>query len=493
LNEMRAPPSAPLLPYAELSDRFQTVLSEIIANADAGDRESARRFLAEHEFWLIPDALYAGLSQEHGTATWRHWNLTPQGILDQKLYASSPPGRVAAERLSALKGQYSRQIEDYALVQWLLAQEHAQLRSRLKPLGLDLFADLQVGLAVHDEWAWQSLFLSGYRLGAPPSRTNPNGQHWGYAVLDPAQVGTGERPGPALRFVQVRLHKVFGECDGLRIDHPHGWVDPWVYRSDDSDPDHAVQHGARLFSSPSEPDHSSLTAFAIAQPEQIDLAMPRYADDRVSCLDEAQVARYSVLIDEIVQQARENNCAPSAIACEVLSTLPYPVRRVLERHGLGRFRVTQKANLEDPADVYRIENVQPADWIMLGTHDTPTIWALAHGWCQGPQGKKWEQYLARLLKPECVQSPCATQIADSPNELIHALFTAMLASRARNVMVFFPDLMGLTDRYNQPGLVLDSNWRLRLSSDFDETYENRRRQGEALDVRRCLDVALGFS
>lgn len=482
---MRVSPSDAPLPYTALYDRFQTALAEIIANADAGDRDSARRFLAEQEFWLVPDALYAVLCREHGDLMWTYWIRSPQAVFDQQLYAPNPSDRAAAQRrISELRTEHAQLIEDYALVQWLLAVEHQQLRLRLKPLGISQFADLQVGLAPQDAWAWQGLFLQSYHMGAPPSRTNPDGQPWGYAVLDPEQLGTPDCAGPALKFVEARLQKVFGECDGVRIDHPHGWIDPWVYRTDDPDPFHAVQRGARLCSSPRELEHPQLSSFAIARAEQIDLTKPGYADHRVTSLDDAQVARYSLQIDAIVRQARTSGFSATAIACEVLSTLPYPVQRVLERHGLGRFRVTQKAKLDDPADVYRIENAQPADWIMMGTHDTPTIWDLAQQWCRGPEAPKWSQYLSSLLGSK---QPIA---ADQPGELVHALFTAMLASRARNVMLFFPDLMGMTDRYNQPGLVMESNWRLRLPGDFDQQYEFHCRQGTALDVKRCLHDAL---
>lgn len=476
---------------SQLYDRFQTALAEIVASANEGDRAAARQFLADHELWLVPDALYGALCAEHATPWWRDWHVTPQGALDQRLFAP-PPGQedVAARRLISLRSQYSQRIEDYALIQWLLHVEHQALRARLQPLGLLLFADLQVGLADQDAWARQALFLDDYRMGAPPSRTNPDGQPWGYAVLDPQQLGTLSQPGRALEFVQARLRKCFSECDGIRIDHPHGWIDPWVYHHADPDPFHAVQNGARLFSSPRELLHPELMPLAIARTDQLDLSVPRYADQRVSDLDDSQVVRYSILIDSIVLQAQSRGQSSSAIACEVLSTLPYPIQRVLERHGLGRFRVVQKAKLDTQADVYRIENACPEDWIMLGTHDTPTIWELAARWTAGPEGKCWGDYLSELLAAEPNRPALATHIAASTGEVINSMFTAMLASRARQVAVFFPDLLGMSERYNQPGITAESNWRLRIPNDFAEMYEAGRAAGRVLDVFRCFDRAV---
>ena len=65
----------------------------------------------------------------------------------------------------------------------------------------------------------------------------------------------------------------------------------------------------------------------------------------------------------------------------------------------------------------------------------------------------------------------------------------MLASRAAHVSVFFPDLLGMTNRYNAPGTVSDSNWSLRIPADYAEQYGQRCQRGEALDVVKCLQRA----
>ncbi|HUE70608.1 MAG TPA: 4-alpha-glucanotransferase [Pirellulaceae bacterium] len=503
-----------IVPYRLVFDAHQRALAEIAACAAPADRAAAREFLALHEAWLVPDALYGVLCREHGGESWHDWGRTQAGAFDQQLFSlerstAEPPAdqaQGAAARLSALKRQYRTAIEDYALIQWLLAQEHQALRRRLADLGLALYGDLQVGLSQRDTWAWRKLFLRGYLMGAPPSRTNPLGQPWGYVVLDPAQFGTPEEPGPALAFIRARIARVLAECDGLRIDHPHGWVDPWVYRADLADPFQAVQAGARLFSSPDDPRHPQLARYAIARPEQIDRAQPLHADGHVAGLDDDQVRRYSVLMDEIVAQQGLAGRATHAVACEVLSTLPYPVGRVMDRHALGRFRVTQKINLADRSDVYRIENAREQDWIMLGTHDTPPIWQLARQWCSGEAGKAWGEYLAELgirsqepgarsQDPAANLAPgpwLAAEIAEDPGKLVNACFTAMLASQARHVVVFFPDLFGMTARYNEPGVVSDANWSLRVPANFETMYEEQIQRGAALDLRSCLQTAAGL-
>src|SRR5262249_54367747 len=228
---------------------------------------------------------------------------------------------------------------------------------------------------------------------------------------------------------------------GLRIDHPHGLIDPWVYRAAQPDLLVAVQQGARLFSSPDVPD---LARFAVVRLQQLDLATPRHADGRVRELSDEQVRRYAVLFDVLVDEARAHGRAAGDLFSEVLSTQPYPVERVMERHGLGRFRVTQKVALGDPADVYRSENAAPADWIMAGTHDTEPIWRVAERWSESGRAAAHAAYLAQRLVPdERSRARFSQSIAADPARLALAKLAELFASRAGNVMVTFNDLLGL--------------------------------------------------
>lgn len=85
-----------------------------------------------------------------------------------------------------------------------------------------MYGDLQVGLSSCDLWSRGDIYLSNYYMGAPPSRTNPEGQPWNYGVLDPEQYYTQDgKPGPVLIFMAARISKMLEEFDGLRVDHPH--------------------------------------------------------------------------------------------------------------------------------------------------------------------------------------------------------------------------------------------------------------------------------
>ena len=447
-------------------------------------------FRAAHGAALAADGEFAALAAEHATDEWRRWP-----ALDRDLW-SAPAGAEAAiaARRTALHVTRATEIDRHLFGQFLLAEQHQALRAEAAGASpVALFGDLQIGFSHRDVWSRRRLFRTDYLMGAPPSRTNPAGQPWGYPVLDPSQYQRADgSPGPAQDLVIGRVSRMLQDFDGIRVDHPHGLVCPWVYHAADPDPAGAVGRGARLFGSPDLPDHPRLAALAIPARAQLsaDPGITRYADDWVRELRDDQVDRYGLLFDAMMAAARAAGRSVADVICEVLSTWPYPLRRVMQRHGLGRFRVTQKADLTRADDVYRSENAAPNDWIMVGNHDTPPIWALARHWRGTATEAGWAAHLAQRLMPDERLRPRLVQwLGAHPHHLCQGMFAELFASRAQRVSVFFADLFGLEEIYNRPGVVSDQNWSLRLPSDFAPLYQARVSGAAAFDVPLALALA----
>ena len=482
---------------AEICRRFHLEVTAGRSAACRALRHSHDEYRRHNAPWLERDALYQLLRRHYAGKSWRQWAGTKEARLDRHLFAP-PAGLAEAVRLrrEALGRDYRQAIDDYCFIQFLLAKQHRELRERCRDLGLKLFGDFQIGLSGRDAWYGQAFLLSGYVMGAPPSRTNPRGQPWNYAVLDPhryfVESADGSRqPGPAVQFLQARIEKMADEFDGLRLDHPHGLICPWVYRSDQDDPFLAVENGARLFASPMLPDHPMLAQFAIVRPEQVNLHKHRYDDTWVTSLDAEQVGRYGQLFEVIIKTTGKQWANLGTIACEILSTQPYPVKRVMDVHGLGRFRVTQKADLNNALDVYRSENARPEDWLMLGSHDTPTIWQAAERWLEEGVAPRQAEYLAmRLRIPAAEQTGWKERLAVDAGALVQAKFADLFVGPAQNIMVYFTDLLGGMESYNRPGTISKDNWMLRIPSDFKKIYREKLAVGHALNIAKALAMAL---
>ncbi len=473
---------------ALLREARSALASEAPGAERARLRETLAAFRTHHAVWLGRDALFECLEREHPGLAWTEW-----GDPDGRLLHPRPGERETfARRRAAVEARWREAIEAYAFAQFVVHEQHRRFRAALAGRGLRVYGDLQIGLSTRDAWAWQPWLLRGYRMGAPPSRTNPDGQPWGYAIFDPGSRRTGPGPRPVLQRVSERMGKLFDEYDGLRLDHPHGLVCPWVYRSDDPDPFHAVQHGARLFASPDLPDHPDLAAFAIPRRDQLtrDPAVSRFDDGWVTRLEPAQVDRYAELFDVVVEAAHAHGAGPEDLACEVLSTLPHPLARVLDRHGLGRFRVTQKLDPDDPSDPYRLERARPADWVMIGTHDTPPLWQLLEAWAPERAVRRARYAAERLVPRPEDRAGFAEQLVADRGLLAQAMLAELFASAAGNVMVFFSDLFGLETPYNRPGIVSAENWSLRLPPDWRADYRARLERHRALNLPLALALAL---
>ncbi|NLW33242.1 MAG: hypothetical protein GXY77_17495 [Fibrobacter sp.] len=61
---------------------------------------------------------------------------------------------------------------------------------------------------------------------------------------------------------------------------------------------------------------------------------------------------------------------------------------------------------------------------------------------------------------------------------------------AQNVSVFFPDLFGMKEIYNKPGVMDTKNWKLRVPRYFRDFYVGQTESGNAPKLEKCMAMAL---
>ncbi|MBK7473232.1 MAG: 4-alpha-glucanotransferase [Betaproteobacteria bacterium] len=451
--------------HARATDTSRAAIRQVRARLRGSAATHARELAAIDALARDPlvaaEAAFEGAAAATGTDDWRAWPAHP------------PEDESAADV--------------FVVGQWLLRGQHARFLDDARALGMQIYGDAQVGVSHRDRYMQRGLFLADYRMGAPPSRTNPAGQPWNFPVPDPAQE-------EAVRsFVESRFAWLLATHDGLRLDHPHGWVCPWVYSTpvDEAAALGAVQSGARLFESPDLSDHPALARYARVRPDQIDRARARHDDEWVRSLEPAQVEAYSSQIRLLLECARANGVDERDVMVEVLSTCPRPLAAVLAHCGLGRFRITQKARVEVEGDVYRSDGAAPHDWIMAGNHDTPPLRVVVEGWRGTPECALRAEYLSRRLEPSpAARAAFARTLAGDTRAMSEAMLADLLVGPARRVMIFWADLFGEERYYNRGGEVHPENWTLRLPPDFEHAYARSVEAGTAPSLERAIRMAL---
>jgi 4-alpha-glucanotransferase len=227
------------------------------------------------------------------------------------------------------------------------------------------------------------------------------------------------------------------------------------------------------------------------RPDQLDTTLPRHADGWVRSIEADQIDRYALLFDLIVQRIQLFDRDPGDTMVEVLSTCPRPLAEVLSRYRLGRYRVTQKANLNDAHDVYRSDAAHPQDWIMVGNHDTPPLRAVLDKWHDTGELPRRVDYLAnRLAAHPRERQSLTARLTQNRKALATAMFADLLCTRARNVLIFWVDLFGLRETYNRPGVIDGNNWSMRVPADFERVYAAARDNGDAPNLAESIAWAL---
>lgn len=450
--------------------------------------EQFQTFVADNDFWLPKAALFHVLSRdEHANQPFSKW---PE--LDKQLMSGDGSETEKKTRLEALHTKYREELDYFAFCQFLAFQQHERFKNRLNDhYDMQIAGDVAIGLSRTEEWGFPDLILDHYRMSAPPSRTNPAGQAWNFALLDPEQYQNG-----GIEFFRKRVELLATLYNQLRIDHPHGYVNPWVSPFDPELPNDENQRlvreqGGRLFSSP---DHPVLGKFSHIRPDQLNESLDPWDDEWEIDITDAQLDQYDVLMRVLIdtmKQAYDTQEIP--IIAEVLSTCPKPLLKILARHELGRMRVLEKMDPDNPNDPYLPVHAKPADWLMTSTHDTPPVWAViadAKNWGNPEKQDKIIHYMAEILFPKTRDPEQHQDFVDelkaTPTLMGTALLAVALASASQHLIIPITDLLGIQTRLNSPGEYSQSNWSMRLSANWQTHYE------KALQQRRALNIPQAF-
>lgn len=474
--------------YSYAIEAYKEAFDEIYKNYlklnDKNFKKEFENFKKENAYWIDTDALYEALSIENNSEYWPKW----KNELDKNLFYKADK-KEADKRIDEINKKYKDVIEEYKLIQFILAKQGQETKEYTKRNGLKMIADRQVAFSDRDCWAYQSLFLDGWSLGCPPDYFSKDGQAWDFNVMDPEKLfnpdGTLGKGGELLKKLYLKMFKE--NPGGVRIDHTVGLIDPWVYKKGCKP---KVSEGAgRLYSSP---NHPELSKYSIISSDDTD---PNFKPDEekwVKNLSDEQIKLYGRMIEKIViQSAIEAGLDKSAIVAEDLGTLTNPVVKVMEKYGLAGMKLVQFVIATEPDHPYRCKNIVPNSWAMTGTHDNRPIrlWAkdMINTEADTPHVNN---LMADLYSEFDGQDMIRHKLYTDDKFLAFSKLVEVFASKAENIQIFFTDFFGLQETYNVPGTSGDKNWSLRIPDNFEEVYYNNLQNFEALNLPLALSYAI---
>ncbi len=473
--------------YSYIYEAQNDALKEAFSNFKSD--KNFEKYKKENAFWLEKDALYEVLTIENNNDYWPLWKSeTDKNLFNPK---DETQKKQTEKRIKELKNKYSKELEFYAFCQYVVSIQNEETKKYALKHNIKMIADRQVAFSDRDIWAYQNLFLDGWYLGCPPDYFSKDGQAWGFPVVDPDKMYNKDGSlGEAGLLMKALYLKMFKENPGgVRIDHLVGLIDPWVYKKGCKP---KVEEGAgRLYSSP---QHDELKKYAIAAMEDLNYEVEPDKEKWIKSLTDAQIKKYAALLEKIViASAKEVGLDKDSIVCEDLGTLTYPVEQVIKYLGLQGMRLTQFAVPDKPEHPYRMCNIEPRVWAMVGTHDNEPIAMWADKTINTHEGWLHAKNLVQDLCPDKNDNEkemLAVELSKNSQLLTQMKFVELFASKAENIQIFFTDFFGMYEVYNRPGTSGSQNWSLRIPNNFEEYYEEQLKAGKGVNLPLILKLAV---
>ena len=460
--------------------------------------------------WLEKEAIYEALSKEHSkdpevkknNNNYKFWE---DGV-DKDLFGNiNSDDTTLKDQAIKRKDELNEKddVEFFKFSQFVLDEMKLKRRKQADPLGIKTMADKKVDFSESDVWANQEAFLKDWRLGVPPDYFSKTGQAWNFEVLNPDKMfernEKGEiqkdengkvKLGPAGKFLFSTFDKMFKDNPGgTRIDHIPGVIDPFVY------PDGKLpldKDSGRLYSSP---DNPKLAKWAKVDADDIDTAKDPYGPDRIKedtfTNSPEKLNSYAELLENIIIPAAEKNgVAKSNIVCEDLGVITRPITPVLNKLNVSGIRVTEFEDPNNPEDANRASNIPTDCWAALGTHDNDSLINWTEEIFKNPENKKSHiKTLTEDLKPDNPQE-FEKKLGSDPKEFMKAKVAALFASPAKNIQIFWADLLGIKERYNLPGSPPEDNWKLRVPNQFQDLFYTNLENNQGINMPEVMKMAL---
>lgn len=410
------------------------------------------QFKKEKGVDIYQDALFDVLTNEYKTMDFNKWSELDKNLI-QELKNQNPK---AIDRYKKITTRSKDDFETYIFGQFILDKQIKENTKLRKDLNFKYISDLLVGFSKSDEWSHQDLFLKNWRMGCP-NGGEYGPQLWNIPVLDPKKLFNDDGSlGDAGLYMKKKLDASLDNFENVRIDHALGLIDPYIY-------DKNSVNGN---------DFSHFRANNISY-------MPDIGPD----------GSYKKVLNKIILPTlAEHGIDKDYPVWEDLCTDTQTFNEIYhEKNHLPG--ITQ-------LEYMRAENSQDdGDWGLVGSHDSdPATKMIKKDWVKDHDA--WNIfYLAGFLnsnpKRAKYRDSFCKQIAENDSDRIKAKFAELFLT-CKKIQISFADFFGIDKTYNEGGKENDTNWKLRLNKDYEDSYYKNlsSERPTALNMPEILKIAV---
>lgn len=386
-----------------------------------------KAFAESEAAWLKPYSQFRALKDRFGLSAWMDW---PDEYRERR-----------PEAMEAFDAEEKESLVFYQWVQWQLYLQLKAAHDHAAKKGVEIMGDIPflVSRDSADVWSNPSYFKLELSAGAPPDQFLASGQEWG---MPPANWEEVRRHGYDYLARKLRYAENF--FDLYRIDHFVGVFRVWTFRRGLPDADR-VKTGAF-----DPPDESTW---------------------------EAHGRR---IVEAMLAATRMRPCA------EDLGCVPVFSEKVLDDYGIPGMDVQRWMRWwETTKDFKKPEEYRENGMAVISTHDTAPM-AQWWKWEAGDDDDRQRFWQSVGLEGKFDPEP-------SPKFAGACLHAAMAARSALSVQLIQDWLywggvvkdMRQDYRINKPGIVVDTNWRLRLPLSLEEMAKLPLNKKIAALAREC--------
>lgn len=455
------------------SGLLETAFARFWKDSRTGERgETFDAFQEAEAGWLVDYCQFRWLmDHEGGKETWDLWSIN---------YNKGPLARSWIERKRAEHAKtMERELAYHAWVQWVAFSQWRDLRRYAEERDVLLMGDVPIGISYHSvdvffEPQWFDLKWSG---GAPPETVFKDdefackwGQNWGIPLYRWDVLQTHD-----FSWWRRRIDKLTDVFHIFRIDHILGFYRiygfPWrPQRNAEFLPLSHDQARART--------GGPLPGF-----------MPRPDDtEEHKKANRADGDRYL----RVVQEAAGDN----EVVGEDLGAVPDYVRPHLQEIGIAGFKICHwevergEDGIEHPLP---LESYDECSFATYATHDHPSMAAMWEDFRamldhSDPGARKGAEWNLRILS-EIADLPLKDgdhRVPPYDRKIQWAQLDALLAAGSRYAAFMITDLFGMTERFNIPGTVGGSNWRVRMPFTVADLSGNKRLAREGAQLANTI-------